>query len=105
STRPYAWRQWFEAQGVSGVRDLDGPRFDLFSMLAVAAAEGMGVALMPTMLIDAELERGELVTPCDRPLRGERAYYLVVPERKLGNPVLERFRDWLVSVTRRSSNA
>lgn len=105
STRPYAWRQWFEAQGVSGVRDLDGPRFDLFSMLAVAAAEGMGVALMPTMLIDAELARGELVIPCERPLRGERAYYLVVPERKLGNPVLERFRDWLVSVTGRSSNA
>ena len=99
STRPYAWRQWFEAQGVIGVRDREGPRFDLFSMLAEAATQGMGVALMPTMLIEAELARGELVVPCDRPLRGERSYYLVVPERKIGNPVLEQFRNWLVSIT------
>ena len=80
------------------VRDLAGPRFDLFSMLAVAATQAMGVALMPTMLIETELARGDLVVPCERPLRGERAYYLVVPERKAGNPALERFRSWLVSV-------
>lgn len=96
STRPYAWRQWFEAQGVEGVRDLDGPRFELFSMAAVAAANGMGVALMPTLLIEDELSRGELVVPCDRPLNGGRAYHLVMPERKAGNPVLEAFRQWLL---------
>jgi DNA-binding transcriptional LysR family regulator len=97
STRPYAWRQWFEAQGVTGARDLDGPRFDLFSMLAVAAARAMGAALMPTMLIEAELARGELVVPCDRPLHGGRSYHLVMPERKAGSPALERFRDWLLT--------
>jgi DNA-binding transcriptional LysR family regulator len=97
STRPYAWRQWFEAQAVTGVRDLDGPRFELFSMLAVAASHGMGVALMPTLLVEDELARGELVVPCDRPLHGGRAYHLVVPERKAGSPALERFRDWLVA--------
>lgn len=97
STRPYAWRRWFEAQGVEGVRDLDGPRFDLFSMLAVAAARGMGIALVPAMLVEAELARGELVVPCDRPLEEGRAYHLVVPERKAGNPALERFRDWLLA--------
>lgn len=97
STRPYAWRQWFQAQGVDGVRDLDGPRFDLFSMLAVAAARGMGVALVPAMLVEGELARGELVVPCDRPLDGGRAYHLVMPERKAGNPALERFRDWLLA--------
>lgn len=97
STRPYAWRQWFEAQGVQGVRDLDGPRFELFSMLAVAAAHGMGVALMPTLLIEEELRRGELVVACDRPLHGGRAYHLVVPDRKAGGPALARLRDWLVA--------
>jgi len=65
--------EWFEAQGVTGARDLDGSRFDLFSMLAVAAARAMGAALMPTMLIEAELARGELVVPCDRPLHGGRS--------------------------------
>lgn len=89
--------EWFEAQGVMGARDLDGPRFDLFSMLAVAAARAMGAALMPTMLIEAELARGELVVPCDCPLHGGRSYHLVMPERKAGSPALERFRDWLVT--------
>ncbi|TXL68419.1 LysR family transcriptional regulator [Zeimonas arvi] len=97
STRPYAWRQWFEANGVAGAPDLNGPRFDLFSMLAVAAARGMGAALMPTMLVEAELARGELVVPCDRPLHGGRSYHLVVPERRAGNPALARFADWLVA--------
>lgn len=97
STRPYAWRQWFEAQGLEGVRDLDGPRFDLFSMLAVAAANGLGAALLPTMLVGGELDRGELVVPCNRPLHGGRAYSLVIPQRRAGNPALERFREWLVS--------
>ncbi len=95
STRPYAWRRWFEAQGVEGVRDLDGARFDLFSMLAVAAARGMGVALVPRMLVLPELARGELVVACDRPLDEGRAYHLLLPERKAGNPALERFGTWL----------
>jgi len=65
-------------------------------MAAVAAANGMGVALMPTLLIEDELSRGELVVPCDRPLHGGRSYHLVVPERKAGSPALARFREWLV---------
>jgi LysR family glycine cleavage system transcriptional activator len=96
STRPYAWRQWFEANGVAGAPDLHGPRFDLFSMLAVAAARGMGAALMPRMLVEAELARGELIVSCDRPLHGGRSYHLVVPERRAGNPALARFGDWLL---------
>ena len=105
STRPYAWRQWFEAQGVEGARDLDGPRFDLFSMLAVAASRGMGVALMPAMLIEAELARGELVVPCDRPLHGGRSYHLVVPERRAASTALAHLRDWLVEQARAGGSA
>jgi DNA-binding transcriptional LysR family regulator len=56
----------------------------------------MGAALMPTMLVEAELARGELVVPCDRPLHGGRSYHLVVPERRAGNPALARFADWLI---------
>ena len=48
-------------------------------MLAIAAAHGLGVALMPRMLIEPELARGELVVACDRPLRAERSYFLVTP--------------------------
>lgn len=94
STRPYGWRQWFDAMGVDAPRALDGPRYELFSMIAVAATMGLGVALMPPMLIEAEMERGDLVIACGRPLRGERAYYLVTPAQP-ASPVLTAFSEWL----------
>ena len=37
STRPDAWRQWFEAQGVAAPQALSGARFELFSMTVAAA--------------------------------------------------------------------
>ena len=95
STRPYGWRQWFDAQAVTAPQALDGPRHELFSMLAVAAAHGLGVALIPPLLIEAELARGELVVACQQPLRGERAYYLVSPVQPQPPRVLAAFSQWL----------
>jgi DNA-binding transcriptional LysR family regulator len=96
STRPDGWRQWFDAQGVDAPLARSGPRHELFSMLAAAASHSLGIALIPTLLLGDELARGDLVIACDRPLRGERGYYLVMPEYAQDLPVLIRFRDWLV---------
>lgn len=97
STRPYAWRQWFAAQGLSVARDMTGPRLELFSMLAQAACHEMGVALIPPFLIQRELADGSLVVAIDRPVPdGGRAYYLTVPERKVESAALKAFRDWLL---------
>ncbi|MCU4122224.1 LysR substrate-binding domain-containing protein [Variovorax sp. N23] len=95
STRPDGWRQWFDAQQIDAPRARTGPRYELFSMLATAAAHGLGVALMPTMLIDDEIARGELVVACARPLSGQRNYYLVTPDRGEPRPLLAAFADWL----------
>lgn len=97
STRPYAWRQWFAAQGLSVARDMTGPRLELFSMLAQAARHEMGVALIPPFLIQRELEDGSLVVALDRAVpHNDRAYYLMVPERKAESAALQAFRDWLL---------
>ena len=97
STRPDGWRQWFDAQGVNAPRAHSGPRYELFSMIAIAAAHGLGVALMPTLAIRNEIARGELVIACDRPLRGERSYYLVTPAVDDERPALTLFRAWLLA--------
>ncbi|SCK07259.1 DNA-binding transcriptional regulator, LysR family [Variovorax sp. HW608] len=97
STRPEGWRQWFDAQGVDAPRAHSGPRYELFSMIAIAAAHGLGVALMPTLAIRNEIARGELVIACDRPLRGERSYYLVTPAVDDERPALTLFRVWLLA--------
>jgi LysR family glycine cleavage system transcriptional activator len=95
STRPDGWRQWFEAVGVTAPLALSGPRYELFSMTAAAAAHGLGLALVPRLLIEAELARGELVVACKQPLLGERAYYLVTPAPGDERPVVKTFLAWL----------
>ena len=96
TTRPYAWRQWFAAQGMSVARDMTGPRLELFSMLAQAAQHEMGIALIPPFLIQRELKDRSLVVALDFAIsNSDRAYYLMVPERKAESSALKAFRDWL----------
>ncbi|OIQ71453.1 glycine cleavage system transcriptional activator [mine drainage metagenome] len=105
STRALAWRQWFEAQGVAAAQALAGPRFELFSMTAAAAACGMGLALVPRLLIGQELARGDLVVACERVLPSQRAYYLVRPEGNDTAPVTQLFLDWLVQTVQGTAQA
>jgi LysR family glycine cleavage system transcriptional activator len=95
STRMDGWRRWFDAQGVVAPKALSGARFELFSMTAAAAACGLGLALVPRLLIEAELARGELVIACAQALPSERAYCLVQPERTEERPVIKTFLRWL----------
>ena len=96
TTRPYAWRQWFNAQDMNVPRDMTGARYELFSMLAQAAMHDMGVALIPPFLIQRELAEKRLVIANERPLSSTKAYYLMIPERKIESASLQAFRDWLI---------
>jgi LysR family glycine cleavage system transcriptional activator len=95
STRPTAWRHWFDALGVAAPLALAGPRYELFSMTAAAAVHGLGLALVPRLLIEAELQRGDLVVASQHAAPSERAYYLVMPERADERPVMKTFLAWL----------
>ncbi|TLX52984.1 LysR family transcriptional regulator [Stutzerimonas nosocomialis] len=101
TTRPYAWRHWFDSLGMKVARDMTGPRLELFSMLAQAAEHGMGVALIPPFLIQRELTEGRLVIAHPHACRSEtQAYYLMIPERKVESAALNAFRDWLLQEAR-----
>lgn len=98
SSRPDAWPQWFRHQGLAEVGDTNpGMRFEQFLTAAQAAVAGLGVALLPTFLVEDELERRDLVVALDRPAPSEHAYYLVVPEDHAAHPPTRAFRDWLVA--------
>ena len=103
STRTEAWRRWFDAMGVSAPKALSGPRFELFSMTAAAAAHGLGLALVPRLLIEPELARGELVVACEQVLPSERAYYLVTPQAPDERPMINRFVLWLQQAVARGA--
>jgi len=104
STRPNGWQQWFAAAGVAAPRALQGPRLELFSMLAEAARQGLGVALIPPLLIEAELARGELVVACQQAAQRERSYYLVTPQQP-PTPALARLARWLGEAARAAGSA
>lgn len=95
STRPYAWRRWFESLGLDVPHHMAGPRMELFSMLAEAAIQGLGAALLPRFLVEDELASGRLreLLPHDHP--SDRSYHLLYPEHKADDPVLASFRDWV----------
>ena len=95
STRPDAWRQWFEAFSVEAPAALHGPRYELFSMLASAAVCGLGVALLPAMLVQSELARNDLVILCNQPVSSGRAYCFVSPDGAQPPRALSSFVQWL----------
>lgn len=95
STRPYAWRDWFASLDMRVERDMHGPRYELFSMLAQAAIHDMGVALIPPMMIEDELASGKLVKAVDHSYLSARAYYLIYPEHKSDSSGFTTFRLWL----------
>ncbi|MCP1498945.1 DNA-binding transcriptional LysR family regulator [Pseudomonas migulae] len=97
TTRPYAWRQWFNSQNLNIPRDMTGPRYELFSMLAQAAMHDMGIALIPPFLIQRELAEKRLVIANAQAMSSIKAYYLMIPERKVESASLKAFRDWLVN--------
>ena len=95
TTRPYAWRAWFDIQGVRHDHDVAGPRYELFSMLIQAAVHGLGIALVPALLVEEELASGKLIAASPLASGVDKSYYLVLPEWKAENPLLRTFADWL----------
>ncbi len=99
SSRPTAWSDWFEAEGLPAAGAYRGSRFDQFSMIAAAAVAGMGVALMPRFMIEEELGSGRLVLLTERPLDAGKAYWFVYPEAKARSRLVRSFGDWLMAVS------
>ncbi len=95
ATRPNLWQTWFDVAGVEHPFPYRGPIFDQFSMTSEAAAAGMGVALIPSFLIERELESGVLASLTEPALPGVGAYYAVAPLRKHRDPFVASFIDWL----------
>lgn len=94
TTRPDAWEKWLAFNGLPAV-NVHGMLFDQFATAAQAATAGLGVALLPTFLIQEELTRGDLVAAIDREMESTERYYLACPVERVSYPPLEAFRNWI----------
>jgi LysR family glycine cleavage system transcriptional activator len=96
TTRPDAWESWFAMNGVP-FQSVHGMLFDQFATAAQAARAGLGVALLPTFLIQEELVRGDLVAAVEREMESTERYYLACPIERADYPPLAAFRSWILA--------
>ncbi|MGI6247401.1 MAG: LysR substrate-binding domain-containing protein [Pseudochelatococcus sp.] len=95
ASRPGLWRHWFDAVGADHPHPYRGPMFDQFAMTIQAAMAGMGVALVPSFLVEQELADGRLVKLSETPYAGPGAYYVVTPLKTQHNPLVGAFIAWI----------
>lgn len=100
SRRPEGWPEWLaeaERRGgqTGGIDPEHGLKFDTIQLATTAAAEGIGVVIGRTPLIDHYLETGLLVEPFKLRVTSRSAYWLVYQKSATNAPAIQLFRHWL----------
>ncbi len=93
-TRPLAWQDYFRSINNMEVPALQGKYFDQFTMVISGAVASLGAALLPSYLIEPELDNGALIAVSDHKLLTNRQYYMVTPSDQ-NNKAVNRLCDWL----------
>jgi LysR family transcriptional regulator, glycine cleavage system transcriptional activator len=98
------WALWFRAHGVEPP-EVKGVVLDDSVMLLEAAAQGLGVALARSGLIEQDLRTGRLVKPFEVGVASELGMWVVwrADSRKLRR--IEALRDWLCDEAAGSAGA
>lgn len=90
-----SWKMWLKAAGLDEIDWRKGPRFNQTALALDAALAGLGIALAPAVLIEADLAAGRLVRLASDELLGDFAYYIVHPSEKARAPAMQAFKAWL----------
>lgn len=101
ATRPDLWLDWFRDAGLDPVTILRGARFEQFGMVLAAAQAGLGVALVPDVLVAPDLAAGRLRLASGRSMVSAAPYVLTWPARSEDVAAFRAFRDWIVTDARR----
>ena len=95
STRPTLWLDWFASAQIDPRQLLRGARADHFDMVIDMAIAGMGIGIVPEVLVRDELARGTLRRASPRGLRTGEDYTLITPAQEL-RPEVELLRGFLL---------
>ena len=95
SYRSQEWEGWFA--GLEQTAPLArGAMFDSSLTLAEAAAQGAGIALLPTRMFEHMLQQGRLVRPFAHEV-DTGAYWLTHLKSRTASGALKIFRQWLIA--------
>ncbi|MGF6228414.1 LysR family transcriptional regulator of beta-lactamase [Inquilinus ginsengisoli] len=93
SYRVDEWRLWFRAAGIEPPK-LRGWMFDSSLTLVEAAAQGVGVALVPVAMFDREIEAGRIVQPFDV-TASTGSYWLTRLKSRSETASMQAFARWI----------
>lgn len=95
-TEPHAWVDWLAAAGLpSGFRAAGQLNFEQMYFALQAAAEGLGVVLVPLFLVADDIAAGRLAAPFGTFAAKERGYYANVRATLARHAGTEVLCDWL----------
>jgi DNA-binding transcriptional LysR family regulator len=95
ANNPNVWGDWFSHHHLPHRLMRLGPSFELTSHLIQAVRAGIGIGLVPRILVADELASSELIS-LGQPFASQRSYYLTYPPRNEMLPSLVAFRGWLL---------
>ena len=93
---PEAWLHYAGQSGIVLDNPAQGVRYDLHEMAIAAVLAGQGVAMVPRIYVEKELNQGLLVAPWPDSEQLSKTFCLVKPvETGINEPALQDFERWL----------
>ena len=102
ATRPRGWAEWTAAVGVPALRAPPSEIYEHFYLVIQAAVCGLGMAVVPRLLVENEIAVGHLVAPLGF-VEGPHSLELWTAEHLRTRPDVETLLTWLRDAMR--SNA
>jgi LysR family glycine cleavage system transcriptional activator len=99
--RAELWTRWFATTGIAAARGASTLEVDTLPAAIAAAELGVGIALVPTFVVDRGIRRARLVRIADSEIESADAYFVVYRPEDRGRPELRAFLSWALSELRR----
>ena len=102
---PGEWANWCAAYGVKHPAANSGATLDQYTSLIRAVMSGMGIALVPSCLVQENIDAGLVAAPLRNgadsaksaePYQSSFGYYRCYPPERAQVPALAVFRDWIL---------
>ncbi len=90
------WLDWFQSAGVTATPNLFYGYSDGLVMLSALRHGKQGIALTQSILVEAELQQGELVRLFDHSVPSRNSFYFVTPSAVVAGTPIAVFQQWLM---------
>ena len=95
---PPSWATIFGKYGINPGKKLNIIKWEFYSLVIHCACLGLGLALVPKCYVQEEIANNYLVRVLDFSVYSAIGCYFVVPDARSGDPLITRFRNWLLTI-------